>query len=211
MTLFSTVLPVVRHCSKSARQRTRPNEFIEIECRVYLRPEEFFATVQLLSTHPSFTFINSTKQRDAVFATRQKHDARKVRITFPVDNDVPLFTIEKHDMLTNGRLSVSVGEFDVKVSVERECYQKPRAIHAEVKPLFWREKDRRTFVCMGLAPDWHVDLTHVIKYMNSVDEPNARVTYELEFELQQRGLLTEEPDALAHQLENVIHLILSPS
>jgi hypothetical protein len=210
MTLFSTLLPIVRHCSSTAQQYRALPQFIEIECRVLLEPAEFFATVQMLAGDAEFEFVGATKQRDAILQTNTGGNAGKLRTSYAFDSNEPLFTIEKRDMLAAGRVTLPVGAFEMRVSAERECYLQTH-IDTTTPPLFWRGKDRRTFVCRQAAPAWHIDFTRAVNYRDSPDEWNARVAYELEFELQQSALLSEEPEKIVHQLEHIVDIILLPS
>jgi len=223
--LRTTLLPIVRHCF--TLPASPENEQIEVELRVPLDGSEFYALFTMLSMESSdvVTSLGATKQDDAIFSdaeqpinTTSKHRRDRSRATSasrtrtvhtPDAERLPLFTVEKRRMLQNCPMVPLSNDLTIRIDVQREIFTPPIAHRPELFE-YWRCKDRRSFV-LTQAPLWQIDLTRIVEYRLDERDADARVKYELEFELLQAALhsaRTSTAEETVEQLERVIKFVL---
>jgi len=229
--LRSTLLPIVRHCATIERangDKCAVDEQLEIECRMRLSPEEFYALfAKLASTDANvLTQLGATKQRDAVY--RPPRDARQAsrngsaganvrpyrsRLCYHPTLAEPLFGVEKHTLLNAERTLVRISEsIEMRVDASREVYVDAKSVldsdaSGASQFMYWRSKDRRSFVLQRDAPLWQLDLTHIVEHRDAA-QTDAKVQYELEFELAPSALAKAEPNEAVEQLQRLLAFVL---
>lgn len=223
MTLRATVLPIIRHCSALTRATTAApaaDEQIEIECRLRLEAEEFYALFTMLAQSPptAVTSLGAVRQRDAIYrlpAQRRREsgswrDYRSRLCYHPTLNEL-LFAVEKQKMLSAERTIVQLSDaISLRVDASKEIYTDSTHLldpRHGAELLYWRGKDRRSFMLPDAA-HWQIDLTRVVQYRDAERLSDASVQYEVEFELAHWALRTAEPGEMMTQLERVVKFVL---